>query len=275
MHTTLIDPATLRANLAQRRWRIVDCRAALQDPDFGRTAYARGHIPGAVFADLEADLSGPVGTGTGRHPLPDRETLTRKLGEWGIDEQTQIVAYDAGPGPFAARFWWLARWLGHPDVAVLDGGLAAWERAAYPLSTEASRIRPARFPIRPALTRTTTTDEVAARLTEIELLDARDEARFRGEQEPIDPVAGHIPGASCLPFHGNLDADGRFRPVDALRSRFEPHLRSGSAVVCYCGSGVTAAHIVLAMVHAGLPEPSLYPGSWSEWITDPSRPIER
>jgi thiosulfate/3-mercaptopyruvate sulfurtransferase len=276
MYTTLIDPDTLQAHLQEAGWRVLDCRAALQDPESGRSAYRDGHIPGASFVDLESDLSGPIHPGrTGRHPLPDRDALAGAFGRWGIDEATQIVAYDAGPGPFAARLWWLARWLGHPSVAVLDGGLAAWQRAGFPLECDPPSPAPREFHARPALTRVITADEIGQRLADVELLDARDESRFRGEQEPIDPVAGHIPGAYCLPFQGNLDATGRFRARDELRTRFQPHVASGHPVVCYCGSGVTAAHNILAMVHAGLPEPALYAGSWSEWITDPARPIER
>jgi thiosulfate/3-mercaptopyruvate sulfurtransferase len=279
MHRTLIDTQTLARHVVPRTasgWRVVDCRAVLQNPDEARAAYAAGHLPGAVFADLEEDLSGSVVPGsTGRHPLPDRAALAARLSAWGIGNDTQIVAYDAGPGMFAARLWWLVRWLGHDAVAVLDGGLAAWQRAGMPVSTDTPAIEPAEFAVRDPLTHVVSTREVAAALPDLELLDARDEARFRAEQEPIDPVAGHIPGAYCLPFQGNLRGDGSFRAADELRTRFAPHVASGRPVVCYCGSGVTAAHNVLAMVHGGLPEPALYAGSWSEWIVDPARPVER
>jgi thiosulfate/3-mercaptopyruvate sulfurtransferase len=274
--TTLIDTRTLHQHLNQPGWRVLDCRAALQDPTFGRGAYEHGHIPGAEFADLALDLSGPVIRGkTGRHPLPDRNRLVAAFGRWGIDGGTQIVAYDAGPGMYAARLWWLARWLGHPAVAILDGGLAAWERSGLPLTDEIPHIEPRQFRAREPLTRTVEVDQIVEAIPELELLDARDESRFRGEQEPLDPVAGHIPGAYCLPFQGNLNASGEFRAADELRTRFQPHVNSGRPLICYCGSGVTAAHNILAMVHAGLAEPALYPGSWSEWITSPTRPIER
>jgi thiosulfate/3-mercaptopyruvate sulfurtransferase len=274
--TTLIDTTTLQQHLNQSGWRVLDCRAALQDRTFGRRAYAEGHIPGAAFADLDADLSGPVAPGrTGRHPLPDRDRLAAAFGRWGIDDGTQIVAYDAGPGMYAARLWWLARWLGHPAVAVLDGGLAAWERSGLPLTDQLPDPEPRQFHAREPLTRTVEADQIVEAIPELELLDARDESRFRGEQEPLDPIAGHIPGAYCVPFQGNLKPSGEFRAADELRTRFQPHVSSGRPLICYCGSGVTAAHNILAMVHAGLQEPALYPGSWSEWITSPTRPIER
>jgi thiosulfate/3-mercaptopyruvate sulfurtransferase len=273
---TLIDITTLHGQLYRPGWRVLDCRAALQDDAHGRTAYGRGHIPGASFADLEADLSGPVIPGqTGRHPLPERNALAAAFGRWGIDNQTQIVVYDAGPGMYAARLWWLARWLGHEAVAVLDGGLALWQSAGLPVTTDAAKPDPAAFEAASPLTRTVSADDIVEQMPDLELLDARDEARFRGEEEPIDPVAGHIPGAYCLPFQGNLTPTGEFRATDELRTRFQPHVHSDRPLISYCGSGVTAAHNILAMVHAGLPEPALYPGSWSEWINDPMRPVER
>lgn len=276
MYDTLIDPKVLSEHLGDSAWCVIDCRASLTDPAAGATAYAAGHIPGAVFADLATDLSGPLIDGvTGRHPLPERTALADTFGRWGIDAQTQVVAYDAGNGAYAARAWWLLRWLGHAAAAVLNGGIAAWQADGYPLRKRVE-VRPAtRFPIRAPLTRVVDVDDVIERRGSMHLLDARAEARFRGEVEPIDPVAGHIPGARCVPFEGNLDRDGRFAAADVLRRRFEPHLRADRELVCYCGSGVTACHNILAMRHAGLPEATLYAGSFSEWIRDPARPVER
>jgi thiosulfate/3-mercaptopyruvate sulfurtransferase len=274
MYDTLIDPKVLRTHLADAGWCIVDCRTSLADAGFGRTAYAAGHIPGAVFADLADDLSGPVVAGvTGRHPLPEPATLARTFGRLGIGASTQVIAYDADNGAFAARLWWSLRWLGHAGVAVLDGGLAAWNAAGLPLARGIEARSAAEFPIRAALTRTVSAAQIErANATQLLLLDARSEARFRGEVEPIDPVAGHIPGAICMPFDGNLDANQRFLTPAALRERFA---RIGGDVVCYCGSGVTACHNILAMRHAGLPEAALYPGSFSEWITDPAHSVAR
>jgi thiosulfate/3-mercaptopyruvate sulfurtransferase len=267
---TLIDAAALAA-FKGGDLRIVDCRAVLGDPAAGRAAYDAGHIPGAVHADLETDLSGPRRPGTGRHPLPDPDRLAAKFGAWGIDERTQIVAYDALSGAFAARLWWLARWLGHEVVAVLDGGFADWQRHGLPVTPTPMRPEPKVFRRRPALTREVDANRVLDPAAA--LLDARAEARYRGETEPIDPVAGHIPGAQCVPFEGNLDANGRFLPAAVLRARFAAVGAETRPVICYCGSGVTACHNVLALKIAGFDEPSLYAGSWSEWITDPTRPI--
>jgi thiosulfate/3-mercaptopyruvate sulfurtransferase len=272
---TLIDPKVLFAR-RDDDWCVIDCRAALTDLEFGAAAYRAGHIPGAVFADLAADLSGPVVPGkTGRHPLPDPAILADTFGRWGIDAGTQVVAYDAGNGAFAARAWWLLRWLGHARVAVLDGGLAAWQADGFPLVAGVEHRAAAEFPIRAALTRTVSVGDLVERGAEYDLIDARALPRYQGEVEPIDPVAGHIPGARCVPFEGNVDERARFIERAALAARFVPPDDSTKAQVCYCGSGVTACHDILAMVHAGLPEPALYPGSFSEWITDPARRVER
>ena len=276
MYTTLISaPQLARAmDFKPDKYRILDCRARLGDPDFGAAAYAERHLPGALHIDLDTDLAAPPGSG-GRHPLPDPAALVAKLRARGINDDDQVVVYDDAGGAFAARAWWCLRWLGHEATALLDGGLDAWPG---PWSSGAAEPvpEPGNFSIRPALTRTinaaTLTREVGAdsvREPPITLIDARTVERFNGEAEPIDPVAGHIPGARCFPFQDNLEADGRFKPADLLKQRFAG---LGSDVVCYCGSGVTAAHNVLAMRVAGLPEPALYAGSWSEWIVDPSRP---
>lgn len=276
MFDSLIDSKVLFERLEDSAWCVIDCRASLTDPTAGSTAYAAGHIPGALLADLAIDLSGALIPGvTGRHPLPDAGTLAATFGSWGVDAHTQVVAYDAGNGAYAARTWWLFRWLGHSAVAVLNGGLAAWQAEGYPLRSVAEHRTPTAFPVRETLTRVVSVAEVIDRRASLDLVDARAEARFRGEVEPIDPVAGHIPGARCLPFEGNLGSDGRFASPELLRRRFEAGLNTAKELVCYCGSGVTACHNILAMRYAGLPEATLYAGSFSEWIRDPARPVER
>jgi thiosulfate/3-mercaptopyruvate sulfurtransferase len=265
MHTTLISADTLARN--PEAFRILDCRARLGDPAYGPRAYAAGHLPGALYASLDEHFAAAPGPG-GRHPLPDPERLRDRFRAWGIDDDDQIVVYDDTGGAFAARAWWCARWLGHAAVAVLDGGLQAWPG---PLSRAHPVVDRGNFSIRAPLTRTVDADALLAALPATRLVDARTRARFDGVEEPIDPVAGHIPGAVCLPFQGNLDEHGRFLPPGELARRFEG---LPDDVVCYCGSGVTAAHNVLAMRIAGRPEPVLYPGSWSEWIRDPTRPRE-
>ena len=256
---------------------VVDCRFVLTDKEAGRRAFEGGHIPGARFADLERDLSSPAGKG-GRHPLPDREALAARFRLWGVDNDSKLVCYDQASGALAGRFWWLARWLGHADVRVLDGGLDAWIAAGLPTDREAATPKPGNFQPRAPLTRVCTADHVA-RATRpgapFQLLDARDAARFRGEQETIDPVAGHIPGAVSAPFSDNLSA-GRFKSPDALRQRFAAlGIDPARETISYCGSGVTATHNSLALKLAGYPEPTLYAGSWSEWITDPARPVAK
>jgi len=252
---------------------VFDCRFSLLDSEAGRREYATGHIPGARYADLERDLSrrpGPRGEG-GRHPLPEREELAARLRAWGANDDSTLVCYDQNSGAVASRFWWLVRWLGHANVAVLDGGLDAWLAAG--LGTDQAEVSPAAgsFTVRPPLTRTCTAADLGD--ADLNLLDARDAARYRGETEPFDSVAGHIPGAVCAPFTENL-ADGKFRTAAALAARFAG-LGADPAVdtVCYCGSGVTATHNILALLLAGYPEPVLYPGSWSDWITVSDRPI--
>ena len=271
---------------------LVDCRFSLADAEAGRRAYAEGHIPDAVYAHVNQDLSGEVVPGkTGRHPLPDPDRFARAAERWGIEPNRQIIAYDDSGGAMAARFWWLLRWLGHDEVAVLDGGIRAWLEAgqsarmggarntwAGTLSREVPDHRSGRFEPRPRSELIVDTAAVDARRTEpnARLLDARAPERFRGEIEPIDPVAGHIPGAVSLPFE-SLVHDGRFRPVDEIKARFASALGAVTPdnAIAYCGSGVTACHLVLAAAHAGLEGVLLYPGSWSEWITDPSRPVAR
>ena len=264
MFTTLISAEELAAELSN--FRVLDCRAALGDLDHGKRAFAQGHIAGAQHADLDRDLAGPPGAG-GRHPLPRASDLCAAFRRWGINNDDQIVAYDDAGGAVAARGWWLARWLGHEAVAVLDGGLSDWPG---PLATDVVPPPAGSFTRRDALTRTVQAGDVLADLENMTLVDARAQARFDGIEEPIDSVAGHIPTALCRPFQGNLDTKGRFLTGAELGKRFAG-LQNNP--VCYCGSGVTAAHNVLAMRIAGWPEPALYPGSWSEWIVDPDRPL--
>ena len=279
MHTTLVTPSELAAHLDDPAWVVVDVRHELSQPDtWGEAQYRAGHIPGAVFAHLDRDLSGPTTGRNGRHPLPSPEACAATFGRLGIDAGRQVVAYDQRNGAYASRLWWMLRWLGHDAAAVLDGGFEAWQRAGLPLATDAPMPVPARFAIR-RTGPTVETPEVAASLAtgELLLIDARGAERYRGDVEPLDPVAGHIPGAVNRPFTVNLDADGRFRPASVLREEFGALLgaRSLDAVVHQCGSGVTACHNLLAMEIAGLPGTRLYPGSWSEWCADPARPVAR
>ncbi len=252
---------------------VLDVRWALGGPP-GRAEYDKGHIPGAVFVDLDTDLAAPPGP-RGRHPLPDAAAFTASMRPAGVSADRPVVVYDAGTSMAAARAWWLLRYFGHSRVSVLDGGLAAWVAAGYPTYTEAPVVEPGDFRARPGAM--SVVDAVgAAELTHRGLLlDARALERFRGQQEPVDPVAGHIPGALNLPASDNIGADGRFLEPAALRAAFErAGVSEGMDVGAYCGSGVTAAHEVLALELAGF-RAALYPGSWSEWITDPTRPVAK
>lgn len=277
----LLTAPQLAERLSAPELRILDCRFALDDPAYGRTRYAEGHVPGAQFADLERDLSGPIIKGvTGRHPLPDPARLQEALRAWGVDQDSTIVLYDDGPGAFAARAWWLLAWLGKRDgVFLLDGGFQAWQAAGLPVTAQVTEPARGDFTARPDACLVVEADQLGRRLAEpgLTLIDARALPRFRGEVEPLDPVAGHIPGARCAPFTDNLGADGRFLPPEQLRQRFENLLagRNPEQLVAYCGSGVTACHNLFAMSLAGLPLAPLYAGSWSEWITDPARPVDR
>ncbi|MCP1726776.1 thiosulfate/3-mercaptopyruvate sulfurtransferase [Natronospira proteinivora] len=258
---------------------VLDCQAQLSDPKAGRRAWLAGHIPGAVHLDLEKDLSAPVSERTGRHPLPDPQQLIRTLGEKGIRPDRPIVIYDNSGGAFAGRAWWLLRWLGHESVALLDGGLAAWQALEGPLE-EGAQSRPVtEYAGRPGQMPVVDATTVQSRLAsdELLLLDARGSARFKGREEPIDPVAGHIPGAVNLPFMDNLDKNGYWRRPEELRDRFEAVLSpfDPEQSAHMCGSGVSACHNLFAMELAGLKGSALYAGSWSEWIRDPSRPLAR
>jgi thiosulfate/3-mercaptopyruvate sulfurtransferase len=284
MPTTLIEPAALAAHLAAPDWAIVDCCFDLARPEWGALAWAAGHIPNALYAHLDRDLSGPRTALTGRHPLPASAALAATFGRWGIDKEVQVVAYDQGAGTYAARLWWLLRWLGHQRVAVLDGGLAAWERAGLPLDTAATVRAPRRFTAAPAAGLVVTTAALAQAVAagaltrgELTLVDARSADRFAGDNETLDPVAGHVPGARNHPFSGNLDAHGRFLSAPELQRSWADTLRDRpvQTLIAMCGSGVTACHNLLALEVAGLAGARLYAGSWSEWIRDPARPVAR
>ncbi len=278
MFQTLIDCEILQAHLGNTDWMIFDCRFDLTDADAKEREYREAHIPGAIYANLARDLSGPVVPGkSGRHPLPDPETLHRRFCEWGLGPKVQVVAYDSGPGSFAARLWWSLRWLGHDKVAVLEGGLKAWKAQNLPLSAEVPKPMPWQFPFQLQEGWVVDAETVLAESTnpEVRLLDGRGADRFRGENETLDPVAGHIPGARSLPSLSNVTKDGTYLSAEDLRKKFEAVL-DGCAPerhISYCGSGVTACHNLLALKIAGLEGGRLYPGSWSEWVTDPSRPV--
>jgi thiosulfate/3-mercaptopyruvate sulfurtransferase len=281
MHQTLISAPDLAAHIDDPAWVVVDCRHDLMNLAAGRGAYASGHLPGAVFADLETVLSGAKtgadGVFRGRHPLPDKEALAEALRGFGIGDATQVVAYDAHGGMFAARLWWLLRWLGHEAVAVLDGGMAAWDAAGQPLTTEV-RTRPhGALSVRAPFVPTVTVREVLDNLQSGKriVIDARAADRYRGENETIDPVGGHIPGAKNRFFKDNLGPDGRFKDAAQLREEFGALIDNPEAAIMQCGSGVTACHNLLALEVAGLPGAALYPGSWSEWVGDPARPVAK
>lgn len=279
-YTTTISATALAEHGNDPGWRIFDCRHDLGDPSYGERAYAKGHIPGAQFMHLDRDLSG-LKTGTnGRHPLPDPEVFAAKLSASGVGPDTQVVAYDNEGSAFASRLWWMLRWLGHEKVAVLDGGMSAWRRAKQPLVLDLPVVEPAQFVVRRCLECLVKVDEVAARLGDASMLlvDARTEERFHGEQEVLDPVGGHIPGAVSRFYYDNLDDAGcYFLPPEELRTVFEGLLagRPPSALVHTCGSGVTACQNLLAMELAGLHGSRIYAGSWSEWCADPARPVEK
>jgi thiosulfate/3-mercaptopyruvate sulfurtransferase len=270
--TPLIQPSELKVHLGDPAWAIVDCRTDLTNPGWGRGAYLQSHIPGAVHADLETDLSAPRTGMNGRHPLPAPEDLASVFSRWGIDETVEVVAYDAGADFFAARLWWSLRYLGHTFVRVLDGGLAAWQAGGFPVSAGEEHRPARRFSPRPQRGFILPLAQV---LKAKRLIDARAPERFRGEVEPLDRVAGHIPGAHSYEWRRSLASNGRLLPAPALRAQLEGALDGVPAeqAVVYCGSGVSASHVLLAMAVAGLHGARLYPGSWSEWCADPSRPI--
>ncbi len=278
-YKTLISAQGLLQNVNKQDWIVVDCRFSLADAEAGFKAYRHGHLPGARYADLNKDLSGQITDYTGRHPLPNFSQLARKLGEWGIDNHTQVVAYDDAGGVFASRLWWLLRWLGHYQVAVLDGGLTHWKKLGYPLTTVLPILKPVIFRPYPGEDSGLTAIQVENGLAQKQLclIDARAAERFHGQQEPMDSVAGHIPGALSRPFQSNLDKDGLFFSSEKLQSQFNQLIgnKSSNQVAHMCGSGVTACHNLLAMEIAGLTGSKLYPGSWSEWIRNKNRSVTK
>jgi thiosulfate/3-mercaptopyruvate sulfurtransferase len=277
--TTLISVDELRAALAGTNAPLlVDTSFDLMDAGAGEASWRAGHLPGAIYLHLDRDLCGPKTGRNGRHPLPTRAAFAATLGRCGVTPATQVVAFDRQGGVYAARLWWMLRWMGHAAAAVLDGGVAAWTAGGGALSIDASaRAAAGPYPERAPLAGTMEADTLLAALGRVCLLDARAGERFRGEVEPLDATAGHIPGALNRFFKDNLEADGRFKPASQLRAEFAGLLgmRSAADSVHQCGSGVTACHNLLAMEHAGLSGGLLYPGSWSEWASDPARPVAR
>lgn len=277
--TTLVSITELAAHLDDPGWIACDCRHDLADTESGHKAYAQSHIPGARFVHLDKDLSGLKTGRNGRHPLPDPEAFCKRLGALGIDNGKQIVAYDASGGCYAARLWWMLRWVGHDRVAVLDGGWEAWLKAGHAVTAAPPVIKPASFAARVLPRLAVDADYVAAHVGRAEtcVLDARSAERFRGENETLDPVAGHIPGAVNRFYKYNLDTDGCFKSAAELHEEFSDLIGTHALqnVLHQCGSGITACHNLLAMEIAGLPGSRLYPGSWSEWVSDPGRPVAR
>ena len=276
MFTTLIDAPALAGHLADPDWVVLDARFDLTDPGKGQDLYRQAHIPGARYVSLDGHLSGMKTGANGRHPLPTPDTAAMNFGALGVSRQHQVVLYDADMGMFAARGWWMLRWLGHERVAVLDGGLAAWQRAGLPVTATETAWTPAVFESTAAEARRVLADDVQAHLGDSSrvLVDARAADRFRGRNETLDPVGGHIPGAVNRFFQLNLTPEKAFKPAADLRAEWGAIVGGADAsrVVMYCGSGVTACHNLLALEHAGLAGARLFPGSWSEWCASPDRP---
>jgi thiosulfate/3-mercaptopyruvate sulfurtransferase len=271
---TLVSTEDLAAHT---EWRVFDCRHDLANPALGEQQFAEGHIPGALFAHLDRDLSGVKTGANGRHPLPEPKTFVHWVGKQGLLLSDQVVCYDGGSGSMASRLWWMLRWVGHETVALLDGGFAKWQKEGRPVTADVQTVTAVAYPGRAKTSMVAYLSHVEKKLKKAALLDARAPARYRGEQEPIDPVAGRIPGAKNRFNHDNLTPDGTFKSPAVLRAEYEAVLagRNPGDVINYCGSGVAACHNALAMEIAGLTGSRVYPGSWSEWSTDPARPISR
>jgi thiosulfate/3-mercaptopyruvate sulfurtransferase len=278
-YTTLISAAELKQHIDNPAFVILDCRAELTDPQAGAIAFASGHIPGAQHADADIALSdkspGPNGEFRGRHPLPTREAFIDTLRTWGVYPNSQVIAYDAHGGMFASRLWWMLRWVGHVSVAVLDGGMATWLAADGKMSKEISTRPRGSITLQPSVTPVVSVEQVMENLSTKKniILDARAADRFRGENETIDPVAGHIPGAKNRFFKDNLQENGKFKDEATLGKEFAALIDDPESTILQCGSGISACHNALAMEIAGLGGAALYPGSWSEWSSDKARPI--
>ena len=276
----LVNAADLHDLLAQGNCRVIDCRHSLFDPDKGRADFLEGHIPGAVHAHMDVDLASEITADSGRHPLPDADEFSGKLESWGVSNDTDVVCYDYANGALAVRLWWMLRcWLGHARVSVLDGGMSAWQAAGGEIETAVVEHPRAEFVATPDMSAVATTADIAAAVAsnlKMNLIDARDEGRFRGDNEPIDSIAGHVPGARNLPLGISLNEDNTWRDQDELVKLWQDFRAGGSEepMIMMCGSGVTACHLILSARLAGLPPSKLYVGSWSEWIRDESRPIE-
>ena len=275
--TTIVSTEQLAHHQDDPAWLIFDCRFTLTNTEAGLAAYKANHIPGAHYANLNEDLSGPVTDKSGRHPLPDVQLLSEKLSRWGVDSGKQVVVYDDSFGAMAVKMWWILRWLGHNNVALLDGGLPKWLKEKRPLTAELPQIAPAKFVAQlhqEILASTAEVDNARQERSRL-VIDARSEQRFSGEREPLDKVAGHIPGSVNWVFDENLDFDGTYLPAEELREAYLKLLKGvkPELVIHSCGSGVTACHNMLAMEIAGMNGGKLYAGSWSEWITDPTRPV--
>ena len=275
MHTTLVSTQQLAASLP--RWRVFDCRYDLFKSDLGEQQYREGHIPGALYAHLERDLSARKTGKNGRHPLPEPQDFEKWLEKTGLTPKDQAVCYDGGNGSMAARLWWMLRWIGHQNVAVLDGGFAKWTKEAREVSIDVPLFTPLNYPIKSRKDAAIGVDFLNQNLKDLFLVDARAPARYRGEQEPIDPAAGRIPGARNRFNVDNVLPDGTFKDPATLKQDFLAVLkdRKPEEVVHYCGSGVSACHNLLALEIAGLKGGKLYAGSWSEWSADPTRPQEK
>jgi thiosulfate/3-mercaptopyruvate sulfurtransferase len=275
--SNLIQSSELAPHLGDPLWAIVDCRFYLAEPSLGEAEYEKEHLPGAVYAHLDSDLSGPRTGKNGRHPMPSVETMAERFARFGIDDEVQVVSYDTSQGQMAARLWWMLRYLGHDAAAVLDGGLQSWKSQGLPFESGREQRARRTFIARPRDSMRIDVDALERGRSEHLLIDARAPERFRGEVEPFDPVKGRIPGARNHPTASSLAPDGRFLASEELRARFRSIIgeRPLDSVVSYCGSGVTACHNLLAMDVAGLKGARLYPGSWSEWCADDRRPVER
>ena len=277
-YSSIISADNVQQNINDEQWRIIDCRFNLNAPDEGLALYNMEHLPNAVYAHLDHDLSSPVTTNSGRHPLPEVEKFKQKLGDWGINKNTQVVVYDDAAGSYAARLWWMLRWLGHDSVAVLDGGFSAWKQQGLPVTADIPQINCTNYLGSPDMEMLIDSEKLQEQLSQssILLVDVRDPNRYQGIEEPIDKVAGHIPGAINIPWRSNIGENGLFLPKAQLHDHYINVLRTRpiDKTVFMCGSGVTACHSLLVLEYIGISGARLYPGSWSAWITNPDRLIE-